>query len=180
MARVLINVQDDLKDEWVKASHEEYCSLSEWIRRACADRLDQPSLSRIAEHPLSDRQIKDAAEGAMLLAQKTAKVSKPVKAKGIPLESTELPVGDINAGTAPVSTPTATPLSEGERKIAATKRPVDPRQEMAEAATAPAANTEPRLTPQQSSLQAALHEQQPAKQFKPDFKPEAKPKKPRR
>lgn len=168
--KIMINVHDAQKEHWVKAAHEEMVSLSEWIRRACDARL-RPSLERLASQPLTDKQIKDAAEGFALLAQQpvsadsedrsvkgrtigeaftdfvVANISEPGETSAIVTTTVaaELPVED--AGTAPVSVPTATP----------------------------------RLTPEQSSLQAALHEQQqPAKQFKPDFKAEAKPKKPRR
>lgn len=86
----------------------------------------------------------------------------------------ELPVED--AGTAPVSVPTATPEPD---------KPPKPTVPLFDSATGEVFGPDNRLTPEQSNLQAAAAETAAsrvpaAKQFKPDFKDEPKPKKTRR
>lgn len=69
MSKINLKLKDEDKAAWVDAAWAERVSLSEWIRRACADRLAKPLIVRIAEHPLTDEEMRKAAEGFALLSQ---------------------------------------------------------------------------------------------------------------
>src|SRR5574341_693410 len=62
MRRVNLKVDDDTMAAWVKAAHSELVTLSEWVRRACANRLEPGTNERyVGEAPAVDAKPQPAA-----------------------------------------------------------------------------------------------------------------------